>query len=119
MSWGSALLVAVVYGAYSACFYVIEWLFAHDHPGVAVVAAASALLVNWAAAAVATSGTQGRAANVYWLLFGAVIPFLGGAGLACFGRAPSERQTGCALMLGTLLPAAMFVYLFVRRKSSR
>lgn len=111
MTWGFALVVAAVYAAYSACFYVIEWLFAHGHPNVAVLAAGSALLVNWAAAAVATSGTAGRSGNLLWLVFGAVIPFLGGAGLACFGGALSERQTGYALMLGTLVPLLLFLYL--------
>ena len=111
MSVGSALLVAAVYAAYSACFFVIEWLFANGHPRVAAVAAVSALLVNWAATAVATSGHRERVGNLLWLLFGAVIPFLGGAGLAAFGDGDSHRNTGFALMLGTLVPVVMFLYI--------
>lgn len=113
MSVGFALLVAAVYAAYSGCFFVIDWLFAHGHPQVASVAAVSALLVNWAAAAVATSGHDDRSGRMLWLLFGAGIPFLGGLGLACFGDGGSQRSTGLALMLGTLVPVVMFVYLGV------
>ncbi|TBR20047.1 hypothetical protein EPO15_13640 [bacterium] len=111
MSFGSALLVAAVYAAYSGCFYVIDWLFANGHPQLASVAAVSALLVNWAAAAVATSGHDDREGKLLWLLFGAAIPFLGGLGLVCFGGGGSHRSTGLALMVGTLVPALMFVYL--------
>lgn len=111
MSFGSAVLVAAVYGAYSGCFYVIDWLFAHGHPKMAGVAAVSALLVNWAAAAVATSGHQDRVGNLLWLLFGAAIPFAGGLGLALFGDGGSNRSTGFALMGGTLVPVLMFLYI--------
>ncbi|MBI5597480.1 MAG: hypothetical protein HY928_15430 [Elusimicrobia bacterium] len=111
MSIGSALLVMAVYAAYSGCFFVIDWLFANGHPQVASVAAVSALLVNWAAAAVVTSGHHERLGNLLWLLFGAVIPFLGGAGLAAFGDGASNRSTGYALMLGTLVPVVMFLYI--------
>ena len=111
MSIGSALLVMAVYAAYSGCFFVIDWLFANGHPNVAAVAAVSALLVNWAGAAVATSGHHERLGNLLWLLFGAVIPFLGGAGLAAFGGGDSHRSTGYALMLGTLVPVLIFIYI--------
>lgn len=111
MSIGSAALVAAVYGAYAGCFYVIDWLFAHGYSKLAAVAAVSALLVNWAAAAVATSGHREKVGNLLWLLFGAVIPFLGGAGLVCFGGSESHRSTGYALMGGTLLPVLIFVYI--------
>lgn len=111
MSLGSVFAIAAVYAAYSGCFYVIEWLFAHDLPKMAVLAALSSLLVNWAAAAVATSGHAERSGRLLWLLFGAVIPFLGGLGLLVFAPAESERRTGLALMFGTLLPVLMFVYL--------
>lgn len=111
MSIGSAAAVVAVYAAYSGCFYVIDWLFAHGHPKLAAVAAVSALLVNWAGAAVATSAHHERAGNLLWLLFGAVIPFLGGAGLACFGGSDSHRSTGYALMVGTLLPVVIFIYI--------
>ncbi|HAH07492.1 MAG TPA: hypothetical protein DCM05_13390 [Elusimicrobia bacterium] len=111
MSIGLSLAVAAVYAAYSGCFYVIDWLFAHGHPRLAAVAAGSALLVNWAAAAVATSGHRERVGNLLWLLFGAVIPFLGGAGLALFGNGGSHRSTGYALMVGTLLPVVVSLYI--------
>jgi hypothetical protein len=111
MSIGMAAAIAAVYAAYSGCFLVIDWLFAQGHPKVAAVAAASALLVNWVAAAVATSEHGGKVRNLLWLLFGAVIPFLGGAGLACFGNGDSNRSTGCALMVGTILPVLIFVYI--------
>ncbi|TPW20377.1 MAG: hypothetical protein FD126_1745 [Elusimicrobia bacterium] len=104
-------MVATVYAAYSGCFFVIDWLFANGHPRVAAVAAVSALLVNWVGAAVATSGHHERLGNLLWLLFGAVIPFLGGAGLAAFGGSDSHRSTGFALMLGTLVPVVMFLYI--------
>ena len=111
MSIGLAAAVAAVYAAYSGCFYVIDWLFANGHPDLAVVAALSALLVNWAAAAFATSGHREKMGNLLWLLFGAVIPFLGGAGLVCFGDDAAHRSTGTALMVGTLLPVVMFLYI--------
>ncbi|MBI3298240.1 MAG: hypothetical protein HYZ75_08760 [Elusimicrobia bacterium] len=111
MSFGAAVLVAAVYAAYSGSFYVIDWLFAHGHPRLAAVAAVSALLVNWAAAAVATSGHSDRAGNLLWLLFGAAIPFLGGLGLACFGDGDSHRSTGIALMVGTIVPVVIFLYI--------
>ena len=111
MSIGSVALVAAVYAAYSGCFFVIDWLFAHGHSKVAAVAAVSALLVNWAAAAVVTSGHDGREGNLLWLLFGAVIPFLGGLGLACFGDGASNRSTGIALMTGTVVPLVIFLYI--------
>lgn len=111
MSIGSAFLVAAVYAAYSGCFYVIDWLFANGHPTLASVAAVSALLVNWAAAAVATSGHADREGILLWLLFGAGIPFLGGLGLTLFGDGGSQRSTGIALMAGTLVPALMFLYI--------
>lgn len=111
MSFGAALLVAAVYAAYSGCFYVIDWLFAHGHPRLAAMAAVSALLVNWAAAAVATSGHDDREGKLLWLLFGAAVPFLGGLGLVCFGGNASHRSTGLALMVGTVVPAVMFLYL--------
>lgn len=111
MSFGTAVLVAAVYAAYSGCFYVIDWLFAHGHPRLAGVAAVSALLVNWAAAAVVTSGHSDRAGNLLWLLFGAAIPFLGGLGLACFGDGDSNRSTGIALMVGTIVPVVIFLYI--------
>ena len=114
MSIGLAAAVAAVYAAYSGCFYVIDWLFAHGHPKLAVVAAVSALLVNWAAAAFATSGHREKMGNLLWLLFGAVIPFLGGAGLACFGNGDSHRSTGYALMVGTLLPVVLVFYIGAR-----
>lgn len=119
---GSAAAVGAVYAAYSGCFYVIDWLFAHGYSKLAVVAAVSALLVNWAAAAVATSEHRGRIGNLLWLLFGAVIPFLGGAALACLGNGESNRSTGYALMGGTLLPVLIFLYIgaaTIRRRSSR
>lgn len=111
MGIGSALLIAVVYAAYSGCFYVIDWLFANGHPKLASVAAVSALLVNWAGAAVATSGHSDRQGNLLWLLFGAAIPFLGGLGLACFGDGGSNRSTGIALMVGTIVPVLIFLYI--------
>lgn len=111
MGIGAALLVAAVYAAYSGCFYVIDWLFAQGHPRVAAVAAVSALLVNWAAAAVATSGHSDREGNLLWLLFGAAIPFLGGVGLLCFGGSDSHRSTGIALMVGTVVPVVIFLYI--------
>lgn len=111
MSIGAALLIVAVYAAYSGCFYVIDWLFAQGHPQLAAVAAVSALLVNWAAAAVATSGHNEREGKLLWLLFGAAIPFLGGLGLVCLGGSDSHRSTGAALMVGTLVPAAMFLYI--------
>jgi hypothetical protein len=49
--------------------------------------------------------------NLLWLLFGAVIPFLGGAGLVCFGNDDSHRKTGYALMVGTILPVLIFLYI--------
>lgn len=110
MRIGLALVVAAVYAAYSACFYVIDWLFAHGCPKLAVVAALSVLLVNWAAAAVATSGHREKVGNLLWLLFGGVVPFLGGAGLALFGNGASNRSTGLALMAGTLLPVLLSLY---------
>ncbi|MCX5795020.1 MAG: hypothetical protein NTY77_05970 [Elusimicrobia bacterium] len=113
MSFGAIFAIAAVYAAYSGCFFVIDWLFANGHPKVAVVAAASALLVNWAGAALATSGHGERVGNLLWLLFGAVIPFLGGAGLACFGDGESNRSTGYALMVGTALPVLMFLHIGV------
>ena len=119
MSIGSAAAVAAVYAAYSGCFYVIDWLFAHGHPKLAVVAAVSALLVNWAAAAVATSEHRERVGNLLWLLFGAVIPFLGGAGLVCFGNDDAHRSTGYALRVGTLLPVLIFLYIGVSRLRGR
>lgn len=111
MSIGSAFLVAAVYAAYSGCFFVIDWLFANGHPKVAAVAAVSALLVNWAGAAVVTSGHGAKEGNLLWLLFGAVIPFCGGLGLAFFGDGASNRSTGIALMVGTIVPAAIFLYI--------
>jgi hypothetical protein len=111
MNIGTAAAVAAVYAAYSGCFYVIDWLFAQGRPKLAVVAAASALLVNWVAAAIATSEHRERVGNLLWLLFGAVIPFLGGAGLVCFGNDDSHRSTGYALMFGTLLPVVLFFYI--------
>ena len=111
MGIGAALLVAAVYAAYSGCFYVIDWLFAHGHPRVAAVAAVSALLVNWAAAAFVTSGHSGKEGNLLWLLFGAAIPFLGGLGLACLGDGGSNRSTGIALMVGTIVPVMIFLYI--------
>ncbi|MBI4346276.1 MAG: hypothetical protein HY553_05445 [Elusimicrobia bacterium] len=111
MTLGSALVVVGVWGAYSGCFYVIDWLFAHGHPKLAAVAAVSSLLVNWVAAAVATSEHRERLGNLLWLLFGAVIPFCGGAGLAVFGGSDSHLKTGYALMVGTLLPVVMFLYI--------
>lgn len=111
MGIGAALLIAAVYAAYSGCFYVIDWLFANGHPRVAAVAAVSALLVNWAAAAVVTSGHGGREGNLLWLLFGAVVPFCGGLGLALFGDGGSQRSTGIALMAGTVVPALIFLYI--------
>lgn len=119
MSIGSALLVAAVYAAYSGCFFVIDWLFANGHPQVAAVAAVSALLVNWAGAAVVTSGHNEKLGNLLWLLFGAVIPFLGGAGLVAFGGSESHRSTGYALMLGTLVPVLIFLYIGVRQLRGR
>jgi hypothetical protein len=122
MSIGSTLAVMAVYAAYSGCFYVIDWLFAHGYPHLAVVAAVSALLVNWAAAAVATSGNRERVGNLLWLLFGGVIPFFGGAGLACFGNGDSHRSTGYALMVGTLLPVVISLYIgagYLRGRSFR
>ncbi len=111
MGIGSAFLVAAVYAAYSGCFFVIDWLFAQGHPKVAAVAAVSALLVNWAAAAVVTSGHSDKQGNLLWLLFGAVIPFLGGLGLTLFGDGGSNRSTGIALMAGTIVPALIFLYI--------
>lgn len=111
MGIGSAVLVAVVYAAYSGCFYVIDWLFANGHPKLAAVAAVSALLVNWAGAAFVTSGHSDRQGNLLWLLFGAAIPFLGGLGLACFGDGGSNRSTGIALMVGTIVPVLIFLYI--------
>lgn len=111
MGIGAAFLIAAVYAAYSGCFYVINWLFAHGHPKVAAAAAVSALLVNWAAAAVVTSGHSGREGNLLWLLFGAAIPFLGGLALASFGDGGPNRSTGIALMVGTIVPVLMFIYI--------
>jgi hypothetical protein len=119
MSFGMAAAIAAVYAAYSGCFLVIDWLFAQGHPKVAMVAAASALLVNWVAAALATSAHGEKLGNLLWLLFGAVIPFLGGAGLACFGNGDSNRSTGYALMVGTILPVLIFIYIGLRHLRGR
>lgn len=111
MGIGSAILVAAVYAAYSGCFYVIDWLFANGHPKLAAAAAVSALLVNWAGAAVATSGHGEREGTLLWLFFGAGVPFAGGLGLALLGDGGSNRSTGIALMAGTTVPVLMFLYI--------
>lgn len=115
MTVGAALAVAAIYAAYSGAFYVIEWLFAHGHDHLAIMAALSFTALNWIASALATSGHPERVGNLLWLLFGAVVPFLGGAGLAAFGNVPAEHKTGFALMFGTLLPVLVFLYLGVGR----
>lgn len=111
MSIGAALAIAAGYAAYSGAFYVIDWLFAHGHDKLAVLATLSFTALNWIASALVTSGHPERVGNILWLLFGAVVPFLGGAGLVCFGQAAAEQKTGLALMFGTLLPVLMFLYL--------
>lgn len=111
MGIGAAFVIAAVYAAYSGCFYVIDWLFANGHPRLAGAAAVSALLVNWAGAAVATSGHGDREGKLLWLLFGAAVPFAGGLGLTLFGDGGSNRSTGIALMAGTTVPVLMFFYI--------